>query len=118
MGPVCARAGAAQPRDGMAAGHRPTISSQFSRFTAAKLAFGPVDLTLQAWLATTSSGARDHAPDYGADILYDRVAEPAKGYRESAKHRWLSVDQYPDVMVACGREGVVSHYLYSHPSAA
>ena len=137
--------------------------------------------TLQAWLATTSSGADDHAPDYGADILYDRVAEPAKVYRESAEHRWLSVDQYlefeaqsehrheyidgvvytmagvsenhelikgnlfaaihghlrggpckpyssdlkvrlqierkdlfyyPDVMVACGREGVASHYLH------
>jgi hypothetical protein len=44
MGPVCGRAGAAQPRDGIAVGHRPTISSQFSRFTAPKLAFGPVDL--------------------------------------------------------------------------
>jgi Uma2 family endonuclease len=133
--------------------------------------------TLQAWLATTSSGADDH----DADILYDRVAEPAKVYRESAEHRWLSVDQYlefeaqserrheyidgvlyamagasekhelikgnlfaaihghlrggpckayssdfkvrlqierrdlfyyPDVMVACGREGVASHYLH------
>jgi Uma2 family endonuclease len=137
--------------------------------------------TLETWLATTSSGADDHASDYGADILYDRVAEPAKAYRESAEPRWLSVDQYldseersehrreyidgvvhamagasekherikgnlfaaihghlrggpcaayssdfkvrlqidrrdlfyyPDVMVACGREGVASHYLH------
>jgi Uma2 family endonuclease len=136
--------------------------------------------TLRAWLATTSSGDDDHASAYDTDILYDRVAEPANVYRESAEHRWLSVDQYlefeaqsehrheyidgvvyamtgasekhelikvnllaaihghlrggpckayssdfkvrlqidrrdlfyyPDVMVACGREGVASHYL-------
>jgi Uma2 family endonuclease len=144
---------------------------------------GPDRRTLQAWLVTTSSGAADQlSDDYDTDILYDRVAEPAKVYRESAKHRWLSVDQYlefeaqsehrheyvdgvvyamagasekhelikgnlfaaihghlrggpckayssdfkvrlqidrrdlfyyPDLMVACGRDGVASHYLDS-----
>jgi Uma2 family endonuclease len=137
--------------------------------------------TLQSWLATTSSGADDHSSVYDAALLDDRVAEPAMAYRESAEHRWLSVDQYlefeaqsehrheyidgvvyamsgasekhetikvnllaaihghlrggpckafgsdfkvrlqidrkdlfyyPDVMVACGREGVASHYLH------
>jgi Uma2 family endonuclease len=137
--------------------------------------------TLQAWLARAFSGADDHYSAHDADILYDRVAEPAKVYRESAEHRWLSVDQYlefeansehrheyidgvvyamagasekhelikgnlfaaihghlrggpckayssdfkvrlqidrkdlfyyPDVMVACSREGVASHYLH------
>jgi Uma2 family endonuclease len=137
--------------------------------------------TLQAWLATTSSGADDHSSADDTAILYDRVAEPAKAYRESAEHRWLSVDQYlefeaqsehrheyidgvvyamsgasrkhelikgnlfaaihghlrggpckayssdfkvhlqidrrdlfyyPDVMVACGREDLASHYLH------
>jgi Uma2 family endonuclease len=142
---------------------------------------GPDRQTLLAWLATTSSGAGNHYSAYDADILYDRVAEPAKVYRESAEHGRLSVDEYleleaksehrheyidgviyamagaseqhelikgnlfaaihghlrggpcrayssdfkvrlqierrdlfyyPDVMVACGREGVASHYLH------
>ena len=137
--------------------------------------------TLQAWLATTSSGADDPSSAHDVALLYDRVAEPAIAYPESAEHRWLSVDQYlefeaqsklrheyidgvvyamsgasekhetikvnllaaihghlrggpckvygsefkvrlqidrkdlfyyPDVMVACGREGVASHYLH------
>jgi Uma2 family endonuclease len=142
---------------------------------------GPDRQTLQSWLATISPGADDPSSAYDADVLYDRVAEPAKVYRESAEHRWLSVDQYlefeaksehrheyidgvvyvmsgasekhelvkgnlfaaihghlrggpckpytsdfkvrlqidrkdifyyPDVMVACSREGVASHYLH------
>jgi Uma2 family endonuclease len=137
--------------------------------------------TLQAWLITTSSDAGGYSSVYHADILHDRIAEPAKVYRESAEHRWVSVDEYlefeaqsehrheyidgvvyamagasekhelikgnlfaaihghlrggpckayssdfkvrlrierkdlfyyPDVMVACGREGVASHYLH------
>lgn len=142
---------------------------------------GPDRQTLHSWLATTSPGADDHSSAHDADVLYDRVAEPAKVYREPAEHRWLSVDQYlefeakserrheyidgvvyamaganekhelvkgnlfaaihghlrggpckayssdfkvrlqidrkdifyyPDVMVACSREGVASHYLH------
>jgi hypothetical protein len=44
---------------------------------------GPDRQTLRAWLATASSGADNHSSAYDADILYDRVAEPAKVYRES-----------------------------------
>jgi Uma2 family endonuclease len=55
---------------------------------------GPDRQTLQAWLAMTASGADDYSSAYDADVLYDRVSEPAEAYRESAEHRWLSVDQY------------------------
>src|SRR5882762_5716747 len=41
---------------------------------------GPDRQTLQAWLATTSSGTDDHSSAYDADILYDRVSEPAEAY--------------------------------------
>jgi hypothetical protein len=41
---LCAVLGrATQPRDGATAGHWPIISSQFSRLSARKLAFGAVD---------------------------------------------------------------------------
>jgi Uma2 family endonuclease len=55
---------------------------------------GPDRQTLQAWLAMTAPGADDYSSAYDADVLYDRVSEPAEAYRESAEHRWLSVDQY------------------------
>jgi Uma2 family endonuclease len=50
---------------------------------------------------------------YDTDVLGDHVAEPAAA---NFKLR-LQVDQrdlfyYPNIMVACGREGVASHYLH------
>ena len=48
---------------------------------------GPDQQTLQAWLATTSSGADNPSPAHDAALLYDRVEEPAMAYPESAEHR-------------------------------